>query len=96
MGSPSPWDVHWTTFVFGVLNGGKSGGDVDLRSASPRSHATDSADVVSAVDRFHAALAAGDSEAALALLARLASDALIVDQRRRPDSGGVSDASSSR
>lgn len=75
-GTAGAWDVHWTTLVFGVSNGGKSGGDVADRSTLNARRATDSADVVGAVDRFHTALAIGDSAAALALLAP---DALIVE-----------------
>ena len=44
--------------------------------ASAATHASDSADVVAALAKFHGALAAGDSAVALALLS---SDALIVE-----------------
>ena len=62
-GSGADWDVHWATFVFGVN---------PPRIADPplpRRLASDSMDVIGVVDAFHRALAAGDSSAALALLA---------------------------
>jgi len=66
-GSGADWDTHWATLVFAV------------GQASP-AWSSDSADVVATVDRYHAALAAGDSAAAAGLLAP---DALILE------SGGV-------
>ena len=56
--APPEWEVEWATFVFAVAG------------AQPQApSATDSADVVGTVSRFHDALAGGDSAAALALLA---------------------------
>jgi len=66
-GSGADWDTHWATLVFAVEAG----------QAGARS---DSAEVVAAVDRFHAALASGDSVAVANLLAP---DAVILE------SGGV-------
>ena len=62
-GSGADWDVHWATFVFSIAA---------PRMAAPTPatrHASDSSDVLGVVDAFHRALAAGDSIAALALLA---------------------------
>ena len=56
-GSGADWDSHFVTMVFSVA--GASGG-------APRS---DSAAVVTALNQFHAALAGGDTAAALRLLA---------------------------
>ena len=69
------WEVHWTTFVFNVLEdrnqtrgqGGRSADAKPLSEPGGRS-ASDSAEVVSVVRRFHELLAAADSTAALALL----------------------------
>lgn len=55
-GSGADWDTHWATLVFAVQEG-----QTGARS--------DSAEVVAAVDRYHAALAAGDSTAVAGLLA---------------------------
>jgi uncharacterized GH25 family protein/ketosteroid isomerase-like protein len=55
-GSGADWDTHWATLVFAV-EAGQAGAQ------------TDSTDVVAAVDRYHAALAAGDSAAVAGLLA---------------------------
>lgn len=78
-GTSGEWEVAFATLVFDVAapNGGsapiESRGEVALA-------ASDSSDVVGAVMAYHAALAAGDSTAALALLAP---DAIIVE------SGGI-------
>ncbi len=66
-GSGADWDTHWATLVFAV-------------EAGPAGARSDSAEVVSTVDRFHAALATGDSVAVASLLAP---DAVILE------SGGV-------
>lgn len=68
--SGADWDVHWATFVFPVAGGpsndrGVSGGTA---AARPGGTTSDSAAVVTAVLRYHAAIEAGDSLAALALL----------------------------
>ena len=68
--SGADWDVHWATFVFPVAggpssDGGESGGTA---AATPGETTSDSAAVVTAVLRYHAAIEAGDSLAALALL----------------------------
>ncbi|MGI9077436.1 MAG: DUF4198 domain-containing protein [Gemmatimonadaceae bacterium] len=75
-GSGADWDVHWATLVFRV--GSDAGGSAPAAGATPG--ATDSADVVVVIERYHKALVAGDSAAALALLAP---DAVILE------SGGV-------
>jgi ketosteroid isomerase-like protein len=63
-GDPSvDWDTHWVTLVFGV--DAAPGGAVARPAGSA---ATDSAEVAAVVHRFHAALEAADSLAALALL----------------------------
>ncbi len=69
-GSGADWDTHWVTLVFGVEPG----------AARPTAAGSDSAAVVAVVDRFHRALATGDSVAALNLLT---SDATILE------SGGI-------
>lgn len=56
-GAGADWDAHWATIVFGV------GERVTFRPE------TDSAAVAAVVERYHAALAAGDSATALSLLA---------------------------
>ena len=74
-GMPEHWEVFFSTMVFSVSGstGGDDSGDDsgddrgDEAMATPV--VTDSADVVAAVAKFHASLAAGDSSAALALLA---------------------------
>lgn len=70
-GSGADWDTHWATLVFYV--GQPSSGLISSSNA-------DSAAVATAIDRFHAALASGDSTAAASLLAP---DAVIME------SGGV-------
>jgi len=75
-GSGADWDVHWATLVFGI--GSYTTGSAP--AAGARSQSTDSADVAAVIDSYHKALAAGDSAAALALLAP---DAVILE------SGGV-------
>lgn len=61
-GKSGEWEVAFATFVFRVRSSDGSNG-VGLGSPS------DSADAAATVEQFHAALAAGDSAAALALLA---------------------------
>lgn len=63
-GSGTDWDSHFVTLVF----------EVSTNNASP--HSTDSTAVVSALAAFHAALASGDSTAALRLLTP---DAIILE-----------------
>jgi ketosteroid isomerase-like protein len=75
-GMPEHWELFFSTMVFSVSGG--TDGDSDDGFVSPAPN--DSADVVAALDRFHAALAAGDSAAVLAFLAP---DVAIVE------SGGV-------
>lgn len=58
-GMAEHWEVYFSTLVFSVSGA----------AAAARAPASDSADVVATVDRFHAALAAGDSVTALGLLA---------------------------
>ena len=89
--STDEWAVDWSTFVFDVRVGNASAsrassadGEVSLpdtgvfrRSASPAALASsDSADAVNTALSFHAAIAAGDSSRALALLAP---DAIILE-----------------
>ena len=74
-GDATRWEVFFSTLVVHVAPGGHAGhirpaqresnGDVRLPSSTVASDSDDVADVVA---RFHAALAAGDSVAALALL----------------------------
>jgi uncharacterized GH25 family protein/ketosteroid isomerase-like protein len=79
-GSGADWDAHWATIVFEVPQRGT--GMCMGRPAQPAAPPvqTDSAAAASVVERFHRALAEGDSAAALALLAP---DATILE------SGGV-------
>ena len=68
--SGADWDVHWATFVFPVAGGPPSdrvtsGGTAAATRTGTQS---DSAAVVATVLRYHAAISAGDSLAALALL----------------------------
>lgn len=70
-GSGADWDTHWATLVFYV--GGPPSG------AMPSAE-SDSAAVAAVVDRFHAALASGDTAAVVSILAH---DAVIME------SGGV-------
>jgi uncharacterized GH25 family protein/ketosteroid isomerase-like protein len=73
-GSGADWDTHWATLVFHI-------GDQRPGAAPPQSAAVgDSAAIVATVDRYHLALATGDSAAALALLT---DDAVILE------SGGI-------
>lgn len=60
---PELWNVWWATLVFATADAPRAAA-LDTASA-----VNDSAHVVSVVERFHAALARGDSAAALALLA---------------------------
>ena len=73
-GSGADWDTHWATFVFAVdaRDGNGTGGEAAM--------ANDSAGIVRVVERYHDALARGDSATALSLLAP---DAVILE------SGGV-------
>lgn len=73
-GSGADWDTHWATFVFAVevRDGNRTGGEA--------SAANDSDAAVAVVERYHEALARGDSTTALSLLAP---DAVILE------SGGV-------
>jgi ketosteroid isomerase-like protein len=65
-GSGADWDTHWVTLVFSVDGAGTRGppGGAQRGSAGH----PDSAAVAQVVERFHAALEAGDSVAALRLL----------------------------
>lgn len=69
-GSGADWDAHWATLVFHVHGSDRTGS----------SQSRDSADVAAAVHAYDRALGAGDSTAALALLAP---DAVILE------SGGI-------
>lgn len=64
-GMPEHWEVFFVTIVFSVNASG--GGDDDGESAGTFV-VSDSGDVVATVARYHAALSAGDSLGALALL----------------------------
>ena len=75
-GSGADWDVHWATLVVGARAGDTVTGAAAVRPTSRE----DSAAVARAVAAYDAALAAGDSAAALALLAP---DAVVLE------SGGV-------
>jgi uncharacterized GH25 family protein/ketosteroid isomerase-like protein len=75
--SGAEWDTHWATLVFFVSG---SGEDRTTAVSSAGVARSDSAAVVSIVERYHRALETGDSTAALALLT---SDAIILE------SGGV-------
>lgn len=68
-GSGADWDAHWATIVFEVPQRGT--GMLLGRPAQPAAAPaqSDSAAAASVVEQFHRALAAGDSVAALALLA---------------------------
>lgn len=66
-GMPEHWEVYFATMVFSV-GATKANGDDDGDLSVAETAASDSADVVATVARFHAALASGDSTAALALL----------------------------
>ena len=77
-GSGADWDAHWATMVFDVPQRGT--GMAMAQPARVPAARSDSAEAAAVVDRFHRALAAGDSVAALALLAP---DATILE------SGGV-------
>lgn len=61
-GSGADWDTHWASLVFGVGRGNGRG------AAARAGIGEDSAAVAAVVQRYHAALAAGDSAAALSLL----------------------------
>ena len=73
-GSGADWDTHWATFVFVVDPRERD------RASDEAARANDSAAVVAVVERYHDALARGDSTIALSLLAP---DAVILE------SGGV-------
>ena len=80
-GDANAWELYFATLVFNVTGArGSSGGEVvpnepgmpnanEVPGVPNVRRASDSADVVATVERFHAALAAGDSAAALAVLA---------------------------
>lgn len=83
--SSQEWEVAFATIVFRATDAGggaraasprveEAGGEVMVKSE--RQARSDSATVAAAVERFHAALAAGDSAAALSLLAP---DAVILE-----------------
>ena len=72
-GSGADWDAHWATIVFEVgstVTRGRSGGPRLLGApvAGAAGGQDDSAAVAQVVHRYHAALASGDSAAALSLL----------------------------
>ena len=73
-GSGADWDTHWATFVFAVdaRDGSRTGDGAPM--------VNDTAAIVAVVERYHEALARGDSATALSLLAP---DAVILE------SGGV-------
>jgi uncharacterized GH25 family protein/ketosteroid isomerase-like protein len=73
-GSGADWDTHWATFVFAVDAPGRN------RTAGGAAMVSDSTAIVAVVERYHEALARGDSATALSLLAP---DAVILE------SGGV-------
>ncbi|MEW5926990.1 MAG: DUF4198 domain-containing protein [Gemmatimonadota bacterium] len=77
-GSGADWDAHWATLVWEVPQRGTGIGLGQPVAAA--SEASDSAAVAAVVERYHRALASGDSVAALGLLAP---DAVILE------SGGV-------
>ena len=66
-GMPEHWEVFFSTMVFSV-SAGMGGDNSDVEAMAPPI-VTDSADVAAVVAKFHASLAAGDSSAALAMLA---------------------------
>lgn len=74
--SGADWDTHWATLVFYVGEPSRA----PAQTASSMGGASDSATAVAVVERYHHALEAGDSTAALALLT---SDAVILE------SGGI-------
>ena len=69
-GSGADWDTHWATFVFAVDARDRN------RTGEEAAMANDSAAVVAVVERYHDALARGDSAIALSLLAP---DAVILE-----------------
>lgn len=69
-GSGADWDTHWATFVFAVDARERN------RTGEAAASANDSAAVLAVVERYHDALARGDSTTALSLLAR---DAVILE-----------------
>lgn len=85
-GSGADWDVHWATLVFGAEPAATSHSHAAgvaprvLGAPAQGGVQADSAAVVSVVDQYHRALAAGDTAAVLRLLAP---DAIILE------SGGV-------
>lgn len=66
---PPTWDLWWATLVFATADAGSTPGAGTTPSAASRVAGDDSAEVVRVVERFHSALARGDSVAILALLA---------------------------
>jgi uncharacterized GH25 family protein/ketosteroid isomerase-like protein len=83
-GSPMSWEVAFATMVFQAAAPGshahEATGEVALAASRHAQGQGDSAAAVAAVVKFHAALAAGDSASALALLAN---DVVILE------SGGI-------
>ncbi len=67
-GMPEHWEAFFATIVFTVSGGSGGGDDGVMEEPKGEGVVTDSADAVAAATRFHAALAAGDSAGALALL----------------------------
>ena len=68
-GMPEHWEVYFATMVFSAGGAGMGDtGDLDIPDALAPLAASDSSDVVAAIAKFHASLAAGDSSAALAIL----------------------------
>ncbi|MDQ3696808.1 MAG: DUF4198 domain-containing protein [Gemmatimonadota bacterium] len=74
-GSGADWDTHWATLVFRVADGGGRAA-APPEGTAPGAQSADSAAVVGVVERYHRALADGDSATALALLAP---DAVILE-----------------
>jgi ketosteroid isomerase-like protein len=74
-GSGADWDSHWATLVF-EIEGPPGRPAPDHGHHGHAAATTDSAAIAAIVDRFHAALAAGDSVAVAGLLA---TDAVILE-----------------
>ena len=73
-GSGADWDTHWVSLVFGAEanTGGRAApaaGGPRVLGTPARGAASDSAEIAGVVDRFHRALATGDTAAVLRLLA---------------------------
>jgi ketosteroid isomerase-like protein len=73
-GTGADWDTHWVTLVFGV--DGAHPASAAVRAHGANVGRADSAAAARTVERFHAALEAGDSLAALELLT---DDALVLE-----------------